>query len=815
MWKHLFAGIIVAFALCTNLYARPALPEQVDLPQPDGSRISARQLGDEFQHWTETKSGYTIVRNPQTKYWEYAEQDAAGRLKASGYRALPKGLVPAHLPRGLKPPRNVVREQYQQKFLKKAYQERRSKSSSPSFASSSSLPPRSPAIDDWTPLAVAGERKVLLVLVNFSDRSLLTTAAEWEPAVFSSAPENKSVARYYAENSFASLQIAPAAHSQTENPPGVVTVTIAAAHPDSDETLATEINVLNQALAEAAAVVNFRAFDIDGNGMLEPSELAIYFIYAGYEASESRRIPSVWAHNWGGDGVTAGGVTVSNWAMNGELNAAELQLPIGAMVHELGHALCGLPDLYDTSYTNAGMGIFSLMAAGSFGADTGEDVGTTPTALGLWSREYLGWSIPPDPGREGLLSLNPPLDTQESGFKLKAPGRESEYFLLENRTPSGWDLGAKYALGPLWQGGLLITHIDLTAGTAGSNDINNFAASGGRQGVLPVQAGTTSCNMLFDSDCWGKATTLFFAGNNSAWTPVTAPDSNYYDGTPTDFSLTAISSPGDPMTALWSTTPIPPLAVVDDFESGTLGKLPWLTSGNANWAVIASGYNGGYAAEAPISLNDFQFATLQTTVVTGGGTLSFRYKVDSEARYDFLTFFIDGVEKGRWSGAVNWSRFVYPLTAGSHTLVWKYTKDGSDAAGLDSAWMDDLSFPARYDLSVLRMGSGSVTPDLGTLTWTESTASATYDIGTIVTLTAIADPGSIFTGWGGACSGRHSCVVTMAAVQEVTATFALNLPRHLRPGRHAEPDNHPRPGSDSTSLQRSGRPDLRAPGAQR
>jgi hypothetical protein len=40
-----------------------------------------------------------------------------------------------------------------------------------------------------------------------------------------------------------------------------------------------------------------------------------------------------------------------------------------------------------------------------------------------------------------------------------------------------------------------------------------------------------------------------------------------------------------------------------------------------------------------------------------------------------------------------------------------------------------------------------------------------------VTLTATAATGSVFAGWGGACSGAASCVVNMSAARSVTATF--------------------------------------------
>ena len=47
-----------------------------------------------------------------------------------------------------------------------------------------------------------------------------------------------------------------------------------------------------------------------------------------------------------------------------------------------------------------------------------------------------------------------------------------------------------------------------------------------------------------------------------------------------------------------------------------------------------------------------------------------------------------------------------------------------------------------------------------------------FDLGTVVTLTAKAGDGSVFTEWGGACSGTGTCVVAMDADKLVTARFA-------------------------------------------
>ena len=46
--------------------------------------------------------------------------------------------------------------------------------------------------------------------------------------------------------------------------------------------------------------------------------------------------------------------------------------------------------------------------------------------------------------------------------------------------------------------------------------------------------------------------------------------------------------------------------------------------------------------------------------------------------------------------------------------------------------------------------------------------------GAVVAVTASANPGFVFSGWGGACSGTGACSVTMDAAKTVTANFTLN-----------------------------------------
>ena len=80
-----------------------------------------------------------------------------------------------------------------------------------------------------------------------------------------------------------------------------------------------------------------------------------------------------------------------------------------------------------------------------------------------------------------------------------------------------------------------------------------------------------------------------------------------------------------------------------------------------------------------------------TVVVTNAGTVSFWWKVSSEPVYDTLSFSIDGVMKAQISGtADDWRQLTFNVGAGAHTLTWSYCKDGENADGLDTGWVDQI-----------------------------------------------------------------------------------------------------------------------------
>jgi hypothetical protein len=132
----------------------------------------------------------------------------------------------------------------------------------------------------------------------------------------------------------------------------------------------------------------------------------------------------------------------------------------------------------------------------------------------------------------------------------------------------------------------------------------------------------------------------------------------------------------------------------EGFESGNFSAYPWINSSTSPWTVQNTDkYSGNYAAKSGTISNNAQTELSVTHYVNQAGNISFWYKVSSELNYDKLYFLIDGVEKNNWSGSINWTQVSYPVSVGTHTFTWRYTKDLSDFAGSDCAWIDHIIFP--------------------------------------------------------------------------------------------------------------------------
>jgi hypothetical protein len=169
-----------------------------------------------------------------------------------------------------------------------------------------------------------------------------------------------------------------------------------------------------------------------------------------------------------------------------------------------------------------------------------------------------------------------------------------------------------------------------------------------------------------------------------------AVDASALIGSPIPFNFVLDSGEYDVIQSFTLTVGL----IVEDFESANFVNLPWDLLGNANWTIDGSApYESQYSAKSGTITHD-QASTLSLSAnVLAAGDLSFSYKVSSESNYDYLHFYIDGVDQDAWSGLVDWTTATYPVTTGQHTFAWSYTKDGSVNTNSDCAWVDYIEFP--------------------------------------------------------------------------------------------------------------------------
>ena len=157
-------------------------------------------------------------------------------------------------------------------------------------------------------------------------------------------------------------------------------------------------------------------------------------------------------------------------------------------------------------------------------------------------------------------------------------------------------------------------------------------------------------------------------------------------------------------------------ALVESFANGNLTNLDWELSGNAYWSIDSEEYyNNGYSARSGNIGNNTESSIEITMDVLQNGSISFYKRVSCEDigaytgnYYDYLAFYIDGVEKDRWAGEVNWSQNSYSVTEGEHTFKWTFIKDidSSDNinSGEDAVWIDYITFPSVLSGSDSMMG---------------------------------------------------------------------------------------------------------------
>ena len=137
-----------------------------------------------------------------------------------------------------------------------------------------------------------------------------------------------------------------------------------------------------------------------------------------------------------------------------------------------------------------------------------------------------------------------------------------------------------------------------------------------------------------------------------------------------------------------------------DFETGSMPSAFTNSSTNA-WSVVANNHSGSYCAKSASGFTSTNSDLELTVNLAAAGSVDFSALVSSESGWDYGRFLIDGTQKFQVSGTSNsWEDYSFPLTAGSHTLTWRYYKDSSGNQGDDCFYVDDIVInenPSSWD----------------------------------------------------------------------------------------------------------------------
>jgi len=372
------------------------------------------------------------------------------------------------------------------------------------------------AAADRAPLA--GVVRVIVVLVDFSDKHMTQTAAHFQQLFFSTGViPTKSVREYYTDVTHGIIDI----QGQVVGPFRMPQTLAAYAHGASGlgAALPNASTMARDALVAADASVNFAPFDNNGDGFVD----AFIVIHAGAGGEVTGNSGDIWSHKW----TLAGGAkTVDGTKVFGYLTVPE-DARIGVCCHELGHLLFGFPDLYDTDGTSEGIGNWCLMAGGSWGGG-----GNTPVHPSAWCKANQGWASVDNRTSNGPMSF-PDVKTSHSVTRLWKDGApSSEYFLVENRQQTGFDAS-------LPAPGLLVWHIDESV-SSNTNEAHYKVA---------LMQADGKRDMELDHNRGDGGDPYPGSSGNTAFTNTSTPNSKSYSGASTCVSITGISASAAVMTA--------------------------------------------------------------------------------------------------------------------------------------------------------------------------------------------------------------------------------------------------------------------------
>lgn len=641
-----FFSASFAIFLSTS-HAVSASPNLHTFTQPDGTVFNARQWGDEHLSGWEMENGYTIVFVESQQTWYFADLDSAGDLVPSLYRV---GIdePPVGLPKRLRP--------------------------RPPTTFTSETKALSKSLELAIP-AATGTRNIPIVLVNFADTSPTYSKSAFNNLLFSL--NTYSLKDYFREVSYNKFDIS----SGTSGILGWVTVSEGRSYYGRDKGSTSKdrdywvADLVYEAVQLADAQTTYSDYDSDGDCIVD----SVMIVHQGMGQEAAPDSNNIWSKSWNlsnaklvnrlnypgqyisNDVCAAGGyVKVDGFTIMPELHSDGGLTTMGVFAHEYGHAL-GLPDLYDTDYSSKGVGIWSLMAAGSW--TKASRSGDRPAHLDAWSKFRLGWVTPTLVSGTLVNEQIAQAATAADVYQLRAGTPDSsEYFLVENRQQARFDAG-------LPGGGLLVWHIDGERITSGSRagTVNTSecyppsSCASAHYGVSLVQA-DREWGLENDVSEGDSGDPFPGSTNNVSWNGLTMPASSLWSGAASNVSVSNVSSSGATMTATLSVQACTYVLSsssalhtstggAGSFQLQTGSGCAWTATDNASWVTVSSPSSGNGTATVSYTVSANTTGALRTGTVTAGG-LTFNIAQSATAASQVL-------QNGNFEqGSVYWEQYA-------------------------------------------------------------------------------------------------------------------------------------------------------------
>lgn len=464
----------IALAMLTlTASAVPARRTQRTLTLSDGTQVTATLSGDENYHYWKTADGRAFVMNEENIPQEISLQQAQSKLQAK------------------------VQARNAHRIAK------RTKHKAAWGAETN---------------PISGERKGLVILVNYKDKKMQHTQAEYNDyfnkAGYSDNNCTGSVRDYFLSQSYGKFSL-------DFDVMGPVTLSKNLSYygdNDSDGNDKHAAEMVAEAVKLAVSGIDLKKYDWDGDGYVDQ----VYVVYAGYGEHADAPANTIWPHefelseaakyNDGPGALTINGVTIDTYACSSELrgSSGNKMDGIGTACHEFSHCLA-IPDMYDTSADgeNFGMNVWDLMDYGSYNGEDG--YGETPAPFTSYERMYCGWLTPVELTQPCNVNDMPAITKEPVAYLIRNanPKFPGEYYLLENHQQESWD-----AYAPAH--GMLVLHVDFNSNAWKQNTVNNVA-SHQRMTIIPADGKLSHYNTA--GDTWpgtSKKTALTDSSNPAA-----------------------------------------------------------------------------------------------------------------------------------------------------------------------------------------------------------------------------------------------------------------------------------------------------------